>query len=65
MYGDQKDQGPAFRFSLNGTAVTVTFGNAGEPNVKTRIRDILMESLEERFVRYRHTYSKQKKIAFF
>lgn len=50
MYGNQKDQGPIFRFSLNGTAVTVTFGNAGEPDVKTRIRDILMESLEERFV---------------
>ena len=50
MYGNQKDQGPIFRFSLNGTAVTVTFGNAGEPDVKTRIRDILMESLEERCV---------------
>ncbi len=32
MYGNQKDQGPIFRFSLNGTAVTVTFGNAGEPD---------------------------------
>jgi hypothetical protein len=56
MYGNQKDQGPIFRFSLNGTAVTVTFGNAGEPDVKTRIRDILMESLEERFVEKAQAY---------
>lgn len=50
MYGNQKDQGPIFRFSLNGTAVTVTFGNAGEPDVKTRIRDILMECSGQAFL---------------
>lgn len=49
MYENRKDQDPVFRLRLSGTVVTVMFSNDGGPDVKTKIRDILMESFEERF----------------
>ncbi len=56
MFEDKKDQRPVLRFSLNGTAVTVMFSNAGEPDMKTKIRDILMESFEEHFMEKMQAY---------
>ena len=51
MYGSQKNIDPVFRVNVNGAAVTVRFSETEMPDIKTKIRDILTESYEERFQR--------------
>lgn len=42
---------PVFRLNLKGAAVTVRFSDTETDDVKSRIRDILTESYQERFQR--------------
>lgn len=49
MYEEQKDGSPVFRLGINGSVVTVMFSEAGMPDVKKKVRDILTESYGERF----------------
>lgn len=51
VHGSQKSTAPVFRLDVNGTVVTVRFSETEAPDIKTRIRDILTESYEERFQR--------------
>lgn len=48
MYENQK-RTPVFYFDIGGVIVTVEFSETETPDLKTRIRDILTESYEERF----------------
>ena len=51
VHGNQKSIDPVFRLDVNGAVVTVRFSETEAPDIKTRIRDILTESYEERFQR--------------
>lgn len=48
MYEGAGGISPVFQLCINGTAVTVMFSESGMPDVKTKVRDILTESYEER-----------------
>lgn len=51
MSENKKSGSPVFRLSLKGAAVTVRFSDTETDDVKSRVRDILTESYEERFQR--------------
>lgn len=51
VHGSQKSIAPVFRLDVSGKVVTVRFSETEAPDIKTRIRDILTESYEERFQR--------------
>ena len=59
MFGSQKEGSPVFRFSINGSRVTVMFSEKGVPDVKEKVRDILTESYEERFRDKVQAYAQQ------
>ena len=48
MPENQEKTNPVFKLDINGTSVIVTFSTSETPDIKARVRDILMESYEER-----------------
>lgn len=51
MADNQKNSSPVFRFSMDGLPITIMFSDTESKDVKTRVRDILTESYEERIQR--------------
>ena len=56
MPENQEKTNPVFKLDINGTSVIVTFSASETPDIKTRIRDILTESYEERIQNTVQTY---------
>ena len=60
MYEGAGGISPVFQLCINGTAVTVMFSGSGMPDVKTKVRDILTESYEERLWEKVQGYARQQ-----